>query len=246
MKKRWALLGIVAAIIIIGVAGINYKMYKDKQAREVSVNSIFPKAKETIANMDGDIAVISNPNSMLVLVNKSRRLPDGYKPPDLVIPKVRYSSEGDQEKKKMRKEAARALEDMFQQADNERIFLFAVSGFRSFDRQKALNTMYKKQDGEAKTAMSSAVPGTSEHQTGLAMDITSQSAKFQLETVFGETKEGQWLSENAHKFGFVVRYTKAKETITGYRYEPWHVRYVGNPQATYLYDNQLTLEEVTE
>ena len=96
-------------------------MYKDKQAREVSVNSIFPKAKETIANMDGDIAVINNPNSMLVLVNKSRRLPDGYRPPDLVIPKVRYSSEGDQEKDEKR--GARALEDMFQQADNERIFL---------------------------------------------------------------------------------------------------------------------------
>ncbi|OSM13980.1 D-alanyl-D-alanine carboxypeptidase [Bacillus toyonensis] len=246
MKKRWTLLGIVAAILIVGVAGINYKMYKDKQAQEVNVNNIFPKAKETIANMDGDIAVISNPNSILVLVNKSRRLPDGYRPLDLVIPKVRYSSEGDQEKKKMRKEAASALEDMFQQADKERIFLFAVSGFRSFDRQKALNTMYKKQDGEAKTAMSSAIPGTSEHQTGLAMDITSQSAKFQLETVFGETKEGQWLSENAHKFGFVIRYTKEKESITGYRFEPWHVRYVGNPQATYLYENQLTLEEVTE
>ena len=109
-------------------------MYKDKQAHEVNVNNIFPKAKETIANMDGDIAVISNPNSMLVLVNKSRRLPDGYRPPDLVIPKVRYSSEGDQEK--MRKEAAGALEEMFQQADKERVFLFAVSGFRSFDRQK--------------------------------------------------------------------------------------------------------------
>ena len=88
-------------------------MYKDKQAREVSVSSIFPKAKETIANMDGDIAVINNPNSMLVLVNKSRRLPDGYRPPDLVIPKVRYSSEGDQEKKKMRKEAARRLRICF-------------------------------------------------------------------------------------------------------------------------------------
>ncbi len=146
----------------------------------------------------------------------------------------------------MRKEAAGALEEMFQQADKERVFLFAVSGFRSFDRQKALNTMYKKQDGEAKTAMSSAVPGTSEHQTGLAMDITSQSAKFQLETIFGETKEGQWLSENAHKFGFVIRYTKEKESITGYRFEPWHVRYVGNPQATYLYENQLTLEEVAQ
>ena len=102
-----------SAIIIIGVAGINYKMYKDKQAREVSVNSIFPKAKETIANMDGDIAVINNPNSMLVLVNKSRRLPDGYRPPDLVIPKVRYSSEGDQEKKKMRKEARGRLRICF-------------------------------------------------------------------------------------------------------------------------------------
>lgn len=133
MKKRWALLGIVAMILIIGVAGINYKMYKEQEAKEVNVNNIFPKAKETIANMDGDIAVISNPSSMLVLVNKNRRLPDGYRPPDLVVPKVRYSSEGDQEKKKMRKEAAVALEEMFQQANNERIFLFAVSGFRSFD-----------------------------------------------------------------------------------------------------------------
>ena len=105
--------------------------------------------------------------------------------------------------------------------------------------------MYKTR-WRSKTAMSSAVPGTSEHQTGLAMDITSQSAKFQLETIFGETKEGQWLSENAHKFGFVIRYTKEKESITGYRFEPWHVRYVGNPQATYLYENQLTLEEVAQ
>ncbi|WP_426980816.1 M15 family metallopeptidase [Bacillus pseudomycoides] len=243
MKKRWTLLGVVVVVIIIGVASINYKMYKDKQAQEVNSSVVFPKAQETIAKMEGDLAVVNNPDSVLVLVNKSRRLPDRYKPQDLVIPKVRYSSEGDQEKKRMRKEAAQALEKMFEQGDQERIFLFAVSGYRSFDRQKALNTMYKIQDGEAKTAMSSAVPGTSEHQTGLAMDITSQSAKFQLESVFGDTKEGKWLSQNAHRFGFVIRYTKEKESITGYRYEPWHVRYVGNPQATYLYENQLTLEE---
>ncbi|PFK40692.1 D-alanyl-D-alanine carboxypeptidase [Bacillus cereus] len=243
MKKRWKLMVFVVVAIIIGVAGINYKMYKDKQAQEVNSSVAFPKVQETIAKIEGDLAVVNNPDSVLVLVNKSRRLPDHYKPQDLVIPKVRYSSEGDQEKKKMRQEAAQALENMFKQGDQERIFLFAVSGFRSFDRQKALNTMYKIQDGEAKTAMSSAIPGTSEHQTGLAMDITSQSAKFQLESVFGDTKEGKWLAENAHKFGFVIRYTKEKEAITGYRYEPWHVRYVGNPQATYLYENQLTLEE---
>ncbi|MEH7458153.1 M15 family metallopeptidase [Bacillus sp. JJ1127] len=243
MKKRWALLSVVVVVVVIVVAGMNYKMYKDKQAQEVNASVAFPKEQETITKMEGDIAVVNNPDSILVLVNKNRRLPDRYKPQDLVIPKVRYSNEGDQEKKKMRKEAAVALEKMFQQGDQERIFLFAVSGFRSFDRQKALNTMYKIQDGEAKTAMSSAVPGTSEHQTGLAMDITSQSAKFQLESIFGDTKEGKWLAQNAHKFGFVIRYTKEKESITGYRYEPWHVRYVGNPQATYLYENQLTLEE---
>ncbi|EMA6343107.1 D-alanyl-D-alanine carboxypeptidase family protein [Bacillus cytotoxicus] len=243
MKKRWILLGVIVVVVIVGVSGINYKMYKKRQAQEVNATVMFPKSEETISKVEGNIAVVNNANSILVLVNKSRRLPDHYKPQDLVIPKVRFLSEGNQEKKKMRKEAAVALEKMFQQGDKERIFLFAASGFRSFDRQKALNTMYKIQDGEAKTAMSSAVPGTSEHQTGLAMDITSQSAKFQLESVFGETKEGKWLAKNAHKFGFVIRYTKEKEGITGYRYEPWHVRYVGNPQATYLYENNLTLEE---
>ncbi|MDM5154608.1 M15 family metallopeptidase [Bacillus sp. DX1.1] len=243
MKKRWTLLSVIIVVTIIVVAGVKYKMYKDIQAQEVNSSVAFPKEQETIVRTEDDVAVVSNPHSLLVLVNKKRRLPNDYKPQDLVIPKVRYSYEGDQEKKKMRKEAAEALAKMFQQGDQERVYLFAVSGFRSFDRQKALNTMYKIQDGEAKTAMSSAVPGTSEHQTGLAIDITSQSAKFQLDSSFGETKEGKWLSQNAHRFGFIIRYTKEKESITGYTYEPWHVRYVGNPHATYLYENQLTLEE---
>lgn len=87
-------------MIIIGVAGINYKMYKDKRAQEVNGSAVFPKAQDTIAKMEGDLAVVNNPDSVLVLVNKSRRLPDRYKPQDLVIPRVRYSSEGDQEKKR--------------------------------------------------------------------------------------------------------------------------------------------------
>ena len=94
--------------------------------------------------------------------------------------------------------------------------------------------------------MSSAVPGTSEHQTGLAMDITSQSAKFQLETVLGKRKKVSGFLKMPINLVLLFDTQKRKETITGYRYEPWHVRYVGNPQATYLYDNQLTLEEVTE
>lgn len=241
MKKKWMLFGIAIAICVITL--LRYIENNEKQAIEAQGNVIFPKVQETIAKIEGGLAVVNNPDSTLVLVNKKRRLPDLYEPQDLVIPQVRFLYEGDNEKKKMRKEAAQSLERMFQQAKREDIFLFAVSAFRSFERQKALNTMYKKQDGEAKTAMSSAIPGTSEHQTGLAVDITSQSAKFQLEPSFGETKEGKWLAENAHKFGFIIRYEKEKEEITGYMYEPWHVRYVGNPYAAYLYENQLTLEE---
>lgn len=95
MKKRWVLFGIVVVIIIVGVVGINYKMYKDKQVWEVSVNSIFLKVKEMIVNMDGDIVVINNLNLMFVFVNKSRCLLDGYRLLDLVILKVCYFSEGD-------------------------------------------------------------------------------------------------------------------------------------------------------
>lgn len=244
MKKKWMLFSIAIVIGVIAIAMLQYIEHKEKQAMEAQGNVVFPKVQETIAKIEGGLAVVNNPDSTLVLVNKKRRLPDLYEPQDLVIPKVRFLYEGDNEKKKMRKEAATALERMFQQANSEKISLFAVSAFRSFERQKALNTMYKKQDGEAKTAMSSAVPGTSEHQTGLAIDITSQSANFQLEPLFGDTKEGKWLAENAHKFGFIIRYEKEKEAITGYTYEPWHVRYVGNPYATYLYENQFTLEEV--
>ncbi|MGG2092457.1 M15 family metallopeptidase [Bacillus sp. S13(2024)] len=244
MKKKWMLFSIAIVIGTITIAMLQYREYKEKQAIEAQGNVVFPKVQETIAKVEGGLAVVNNPDSTLVLVNKKRRLPHLYEPHDLVIPKVRFLYEGDNEKKKMRKEAAAELERMFQQANSEKIFLYAVSAFRSFERQKALNTMYKKQDGEAKTAMSSAVPGTSEHQTGLAIDITSQSANFQLEPLFGDTKEGKWLAENAHKFGFIIRYEKEKEAITGYTYEPWHVRYVGNPYAMYLYENQFTLEEV--
>ncbi|CAM4177657.1 D-alanyl-D-alanine carboxypeptidase [Bacillus manliponensis] len=245
MKKRWIVCSLIIMIALMAVIGTKY-VQRNKKSKEVNSGVVFPAEMETIANKEGDVAVVNNPNSTLVLVNKKRSLPDAYKPKDLVIPNVRFSYKGYDEKKKMRKEAAAALEEMFQQAEKDRIFLFAVSGFRSFHRQKALHTMYTHQDGQAQTAMSSAVPGTSEHQTGLAMDITSQSAKFQLDDSFGNTKEGKWLAQNAHKFGFIIRYEEEKKHVTGYTYEPWHVRYVGNPHATYLYENQLTLEEVVK
>ena len=146
----------------------------------------------------------------------------------------------------LRKDAADALESMFEAAKKEGLELTAVSGYRSYKRQKSLHDTYVRRQGKAEADSVSAIPGTSEHQTGLAMDISSKSAKFQLEPIFGETNEGKWVAKHAHEFGFVIRYLEDKTETTEYSYEPWHLRYVGNPYATYIYKHHLTLEEAME
>ncbi|EAO56830.1 D-alanyl-D-alanine metallocarboxypeptidase [Bacillus thuringiensis serovar israelensis ATCC 35646] len=93
--------------------------------------------------------------------------------------------------------------------------------------------------------MFSAKPGHSEHQTGLVMDVSAKSFDNKLEQEFEQTKEGKWLAKNAHKTGFIIRYPKGKEDVTGYEYEPWHIRYVGDI-ATNLFEKGLTLEEYKE
>ncbi|MDM5190197.1 M15 family metallopeptidase [Bacillus sp. DX4.1] len=203
----------------------------------------FPKANHTAKKIDENFSLVNNPDSPLVLVNKHRKLPDGYTPDDLTRPNVPFTSPKDKEKTLLRKDAADALEKMFQAAKEQGLELTAVSGYRSYKRQQSLHNTYIKRQGKAEADSVSAVPGTSEHQTGLAMDISSKSAKFQLEPIFGETEEGKWVARNAHEFGFVIRYLEDKTDMTEYAYEPWHLRYVGNPYATYLHKHHLTLEE---
>ena len=134
----------------------------------------------------------------------------------------------------MRKEAANALESLFNAADADGIYLYAVSGYRSYSYQSSIYNPYSGY---------SAPPGASEHQLGLAMDVTAAQYGGNLVTEFGYTDEGKWLAENAHKYGFVVRYLEGKEDITGYYYEPWHIRYLGVELATELKEKGLTLEE---
>ncbi len=112
-----------------------------------------------------------------------------------------------------------------------------ISGFRSYDYQEKIYNIYVKEFGEEKTNTFSAKPGHSEHQTGLAIDLCEDSDKF-----IG-TKEDIWLQKNAYKFGFIIRYPKGKEKITGYKYEPWHLRYVGRKYAKVIFTRGLTLEE---
>jgi LAS superfamily LD-carboxypeptidase LdcB len=156
---------------------------------------------------------------------------------------VAFSFEGDYDKKYLREEAAKALEELFVGAASESVELFAVSGYRSYETQYGLYNSYVKKWGEEKTNAVSAIPGHSEHQTGLAMDVSSRSAALDLTEEFGETLEGKWVKENAWKHGFIIRYPKDKEVITGYQYEPWHLRFVGVEVATYIHEHGLTLEE---
>lgn len=197
---------------------------------------------KTIAKKNG-LMVVTNASSNLVLVNKKRNLPSTYVPKDLVVPNVPFSFSGSSPKKLMRKEAAKALESLFAAAKKDGIKLKAVSGYRSYATQKSIFQRNAKLKGEQAANRTSARPGQSEHQTGLAMDVSSASVGYALEQSFGTTKEGKWLAKHAAEHGFIIRYLKGKESVTGYSYEPWHVRYVGKTVAKEIMSKNLTLEQ---
>lgn len=185
----------------------------------------------------------TTPSSITALVNKELRLPEEYIPEDLVVPNVYFNFNHFDEKKQMRSEAGKALEELFEGAAKEDIILCGVSGYRSYQRQYEIFTNNVRTKGMEHTSKYSAVPGYSEHQTGLSIDVSSKSVNYRLDSSFAETAEGKWLAENAHHYGYIIRFPEGKSKITGYSYEPWHIRYVGKDLATFLYKNDLTLEE---
>jgi D-alanyl-D-alanine carboxypeptidase len=168
-------------------------------------------------------------NNKLILVNKDNVLPTNYMPKDLEYVDVLVDVLD--EKKFMRKEAARHLRWMFREAKGMGIELVAISGFRSYSRQKEIYEKSLIEQGREHTEKYIAYPGTSEHQTGLAMDISCKEIDYKLITYFERTKEGVWLKNNAHNYGFIIRYPKWYTQVTGYEYEPWHIRYIGVKHA---------------
>lgn len=168
-----------------------------------------------------------------ILVNKTNRLDKNYIPNDLVKLERKYSTK----ECFLRKKANKAFTKLCKSAHKNNLNIKAISCFRSFEYQKNLYINYIKEMGFTKASFASAKPGCSEHQTGLAVDINLDNDSFDL------TKEAKWLKNNAYKFGFILRYPKGKESITGYKYEPWHYRYIGKKVAKIIYQNNLTLEE---
>ncbi|WP_342599266.1 M15 family metallopeptidase [Psychrobacillus sp. FSL H8-0483] len=142
------------------------------------------------------------------------------------------------------KEAREAFERMAAEAALSGYDLVAFSSYRSFDYQVQLYERYVNNDGQEEADRYSARPGYSEHQTGLAFDIGEKLFEEHFARVsFGETEAGKWVAANAHKYGFVMRYPNGKEKITGYMYEPWHFRYIGEDLAPKVYEAGITLEE---
>jgi zinc D-Ala-D-Ala carboxypeptidase len=177
----------------------------------------------------------------LILVNKRYTLSSGYVPTKLVRPKVPSINRS---KIIMTPEAAKALEALFKKARRDKIKLIAISGYRSYWYQSAIFKSSVKKYGSIKKANQFiAKPGQSEHQTGLAIDLSSTSVRNQLIQSYAYTREGWWLKENASEFGFIIRYPKGKEKVTGYKFEPWHLRYVGKSAAKIMTLRNITLEE---
>lgn len=182
-----------------------------------------------------NIKNIDNPDDINVLVNKNNKLSQNYIPSDLIMLNRKYANEY----KYMREIAATNFEKLSEDAYKLGYKIIAVSTYRSYSYQEELFNSYVKNKGEEYALKCSAKAGHSEHQTGLAVDVMGSNNDYDE---FESSIEFEWMKNNAHKYGFILRYPKDKTKITGFKYEPWHYRYVGDI-AKYLYENNLTLEE---
>lgn len=179
-----------------------------------------------------DIKEITNTSEFPLVVNKYNKLSDSFKPENLEkLPSGKLATHDTKE----------AFEKMSKDAKSQKLNLIAVSAYRSIEYQKNLYNTYLKNDSQETVDTYSARAGFSEHHTGRAIDLGDSSANI---VNFENTKESIWINENAYKYGFIVRYKKNTTHITGYKYEPWHITYVGTEIAKSMHDNNIeTLEE---
>ena len=176
--------------------------------------------------------------NIMILVNREHPLDPDYIPPELQEADFPFLAGSGDPKRLLCRPAALAGKELFDRCRMEGLSLYGISGYRSYERQSSL---YLKKGNPADLYL--APPGCSEHQTGLALDVSCPSENYELEETFALTPEGKWLSTYASHYGFILRYPRGKESITGFPYEPWHIRYVGEPLAPYLSLTGLTLEE---
>ena len=234
LKREWKTCGEMWAVLfLIVVLPVAMAQNLPGGNENPSASALFNKSEFSL----------DDPASLWVIVNKMRRLPAGYVPADLVVPHVRLQLSPKAERMHVRQVAAGPLQDLFAAAHQAGFNLELLSGYRSEAYQKKIYDKYVKKL-KARAAIASAQPGYSEHQTGLAVDLDrNRDLRCLAMPCFAAMPEAEWLAEHAHEFGFIIRYEKDKEAVTGYEYEPWHLRYVGKELATELFLNHQTMEE---
>lgn len=235
---------IIASVIIVGASLLAYSLRDDRGTISKAETNNKAAEKSNDKSKDNLSIDIKDANSQYVLVNKSNPIePIDYKPVDLVIPDVQTSSSDSEDERSVRRMVKMGLEKMLEDAKDEGHELVMNSGFRSYKAQNFYFNNYVRQYGLEEAKKFSAQPGFSEHQTGLAFDLSYKDKRCYLEVCFGETEAGKWLANNAHKYGFIVRYLDGKSEITGYQYEPWHFRYLGREVAKEIFEKKITYEE---
>ncbi len=188
--------------------------------------------KHTISNIEKTALIKVNEEEIKIENKDGLTYVDG-----ILIANKTYSLPKDYDPKDLSEEVKQAFNKMKEDALNDGIELWIQSGYRSYETQENLYNNYVQMDGIETADTYSARPGHSEHQTGLAMDLNI------IDSSFEGTPEAIWIEENSYKYGFIVRYPKGKEYVTGYKYEPWHIRYLGMDIAKKVHDSNKTLEE---
>ena len=210
-----------------------YKNHSDLDADEIITR--------INANLDHEFYTDSKPadlsKGMYTLVNKYNHLSSDYVPSDLVQVDRRFTHNNT----KVVSIANDNFVKLAEAGEEAGVHFLATTCYRDYNFQSILYNNYVKNDGVKNADTYSARPGSSEHQLGYSLDLTNTSYVDFDNFVY--TEEYKWLKDNAHKYGFILRYPEGKEYITGYIFEPWHIRYVGEDIATYIYENDITYEE---
>lgn len=251
--KNYILTGVITTLIITSFfIGRCYEGYKLKALETSNLNLNEENSNEEV-DKEEELSeeqvnikniILNDKNGLFKLVNEENPIDKNYEPKDLVVPKVSLVGAESEPRNRVSGILKKDLESMFNEAKKTGLDLYLSCSYRSFKEQEYLYTRALEKENSNSSNLV-ALPGRSEHQLGLAVDFTTRSIGFQLEESFENTKEGQWLLENSYKYGFILRYLKGKENITGYSYEPWHYRYIGDLKVSkYCYDNNLTLEEL--
>lgn len=209
---------------------------ENKPVKQSTPQTVKTEPKTTTATFDKTKYSVTDPSSIWVVVNKQHQLsPAQFSPSDLTT----YGSATVSSK------AANDLSAMIESASSASVTLTAVSSYRSYSTQNTLYNNYVASNGQTAADTFSARPGYSEHQTGLAIDFGSiNNPSCNFDDCYATTPEGTWLAAHAYEYGFLLRYTADKQSITGYKNEPWHFRYVGRELATEMKKQSITtLEE---